>query len=41
VLVSCGLLAEIAVNEKHGPGDLAPVGDEVRVAVRVLERFRV
>jgi hypothetical protein len=36
VLVSCGLLAEITVNGKHGPGDLVPVGDEVSVAVRVL-----
>ena len=36
VLVSCGLLAEIAVDGKHGPGDLAPVTGEVTVAVRVL-----
>ncbi|HKB04571.1 MAG TPA: CehA/McbA family metallohydrolase [Gemmataceae bacterium] len=35
VLVSCGLLAEIAVNDKYGPGDLVPPGD-VKVAVRVL-----
>jgi hypothetical protein len=36
VLVSCGLLAEITVNGKHGPGDLAPAAGEVKVAVRVL-----
>ncbi|HEY8503459.1 MAG TPA: CehA/McbA family metallohydrolase, partial [Gemmataceae bacterium] len=36
VLVSCGLLAEITVNGEHGPGDLAPPSEEVRVAVRVL-----
>ena len=36
VLVSCGLLAEITVDGKHGPGDLAPAGDEVKIAVRVL-----
>lgn len=36
VLVSCGLLAEIQVNGKFEPGDLAPVTDEVTVAVRVL-----
>ena len=36
VMVSCGLLAEITVNGKHGPGDLVPVSDEVKVAVRVL-----
>ena len=36
VLVSCGLLAEIEVNDAHGPGDLAPPGDEVKVAVTVL-----
>jgi hypothetical protein len=36
VLVSCGLLAEITVNDKFGPGDLAPVSDEVRIDVRVL-----
>jgi hypothetical protein len=35
VLVSCGLLTEITVNGKYGPGDLVPAG-EVRVAVRVL-----
>jgi hypothetical protein len=36
VLVSCGLLAEITVNGKYGPGDLAPATEEVKVAVRVL-----
>jgi hypothetical protein len=36
VLVSCGLLAEITVNGKYGPGDLAPAPGEVRVKVRVL-----
>jgi hypothetical protein len=36
VLVSCGLLTEIVVNERYGPGDLAPASDEIKVAVRVL-----
>jgi hypothetical protein len=36
VLVSCGLLAEITVNDRYGPGDLAPAAEEVKVAVRVL-----
>jgi hypothetical protein len=36
VLVSCGLLADIVVNGKYGPGDLAPAAGEVKVAVRVL-----
>lgn len=36
VLVSCGLLAEITVNDAFGPGDLVPVTGDVRVAVRVL-----
>jgi hypothetical protein len=36
VMVSCGLLAEITVNDKHGPGDLVPVTGEVEVTVRVL-----
>src|SRR5207237_161704 len=36
VLVSCGLLAEITVNGRYGPGDLAPAADEITVAVRVL-----
>jgi len=35
VLVSCGLLADITVNDRYGPGDLVPAG-EARVAVRVL-----
>ncbi len=35
-MVSCGLLAEITVNGKYGPGDLVPSSDEVKVAVRVL-----
>src|SRR5439155_25833855 len=36
VLVSCGLLAAITVNDKYGPGDLVPAAGEVKVAVRVL-----
>jgi hypothetical protein len=36
VLVSCGLLAEIAVDGKHGPGDLVPAKGDMTVAVRVL-----
>src|SRR5439155_16790108 len=36
VLVSCGLVAEITVNGKYRPGDLAPPLDQVRVQVRVL-----
>jgi len=36
VLVSCGLLADITVNGKYGPGDLVPAKGEVKVAVRVL-----
>jgi hypothetical protein len=36
VLVSCGLVADITVNEKYGPGDLVPPSDSVSVAVRVL-----
>jgi hypothetical protein len=36
VLVSCGLLADITVNGKYGPGDLAPAAGEVKVTVRVL-----
>jgi hypothetical protein len=35
VLVSCGLLAEITVNDRYGPGDLAPAKGDVKVAVRV------
>jgi hypothetical protein len=36
VMVSCGLLTEITVNDKYGPGELAPGAGEVKVAVRVL-----
>jgi len=36
VMVSCGLLTEIIVNDKYGPGDLVPAKDEVEVAVPVL-----
>jgi hypothetical protein len=36
VMVSCGLLAEITVNGRYGPGDLVPPTDQVRVHVRVL-----
>jgi hypothetical protein len=36
VLVSCGLLADILVDDKYGPGDLVPAKGEVKVAVRVL-----
>jgi hypothetical protein len=36
VAVSCGLLAEITVDGKYGPGDLAPVKGDVVVSVRVL-----
>lgn len=37
VMVSYGLLAEIKVNGKYGPGELAAMpGDEVEVGVRVL-----
>jgi hypothetical protein len=36
VLVSCGLLTEIIVNDKYGPGDLVPAGDDVTVTIRVL-----
>jgi hypothetical protein len=36
VLVSCGLLADVAVNDEYGPGDLVPAAGEVKVAVRVL-----
>jgi hypothetical protein len=35
-LVSLGLLCEITVNGKYGPGDLVRVSDEVEVAIRVL-----
>src|SRR5207302_10861890 len=33
---SCGLVAEITVHSKCGPGDLVPGTDQIRVAVRVL-----
>jgi hypothetical protein len=37
VLVSYGLVAELTVNEKYGPGELARVpDDQVRVRLRVL-----
>ncbi|HEY7311632.1 MAG TPA: CehA/McbA family metallohydrolase [Gemmataceae bacterium] len=36
VLVGCGLLADITVNDKYGPGDLVPARGEIKVAVRVL-----
>jgi hypothetical protein len=36
VLVSCGLVADITVNDRHGPGDLVAVAGEVKVKVRVL-----
>ncbi len=36
VLVSCGLLVEITVNDKYGPGDLVPATGDVKVSVRVL-----
>jgi hypothetical protein len=36
VMVSLGLLAEITVNDKYGPGDLVPASDKFRVKVRVL-----
>src|SRR5262249_23796354 len=35
-LVSCGLLAEITVNGKYGPGGLVPGAGEGKVAVRGL-----
>jgi hypothetical protein len=36
VMVGCGLLAEITVNDRYGPGDLVPPSDNVKVSVRVL-----
>lgn len=36
VLVSLGLLADIRVNDKFGPGDLVPSSEQVKVYVRVL-----
>jgi hypothetical protein len=35
VMVSFGLLAEIEVNDQHGPGELALTSDQVKVSVRV------
>lgn len=36
VLVSCGLLADVRVNDEAGPGELAPPADQLRVRVRVF-----
>ncbi|MGH9340316.1 MAG: hypothetical protein ACRD1R_12205 [Acidobacteriota bacterium] len=36
VLVSMGLLTEILVDKRYGPGDIAPPAEEVEVSVRVL-----
>jgi hypothetical protein len=36
VLVSCGLLVDMTVNDEFGPGDMVPATAETRVAVRVL-----
>jgi hypothetical protein len=36
VMVGCGLLVELTVNDRYGPGDLVPPSDNARVAVRVL-----
>ncbi|HEX8913673.1 MAG TPA: CehA/McbA family metallohydrolase, partial [Humisphaera sp.] len=36
VLVSYGLLADIRVDGKYGPGDVVPAKDEIEVEVRVL-----
>lgn len=36
VMVSCGLLAEMTINDKFGPGDLVPGSKTVKVALRVL-----
>jgi hypothetical protein len=36
VLISCGLLVDITVNDKYGPGDLVPAGDAAHVRLRVL-----
>jgi hypothetical protein len=36
VNVSCGLLTEMTINGVHGPGDLVPACEEMKVAVRVL-----
>lgn len=36
VLVSLGLMCEITVAGRHGPGDLVPPSDDLDVAIRVL-----
>jgi hypothetical protein len=36
VLVSCGLVAELTVADRYGPGDLAPAMGDVSVSIRVL-----
>jgi len=36
VLVSLGLMCEITVAGRHGPGDLVPAADDFDVAIRVL-----
>jgi hypothetical protein len=36
VLVGCGLLADITVNDTYGPGDLVPALEKIKVGVRVL-----
>jgi hypothetical protein len=36
VLVSCGLLADMTINGKYGPGDLVPATEQFTVEVRVL-----
>lgn len=36
VNVSCGLLTELTVNDRHGPGDLVPAASEVNVRIRIL-----
>lgn len=36
VMVSFGLLAELEINGRYGPGELAPAADQITVAVRVL-----
>jgi hypothetical protein len=36
VMVSFGLMAELEVNGRYGPGELAPAAGQTKVAVRVL-----
>jgi hypothetical protein len=36
VLVSLGLMCEITVAGRHGPGDVVPASDDLDVAIRVL-----